>query len=152
MNTESIAFHERMGFTVHGPITDYNQPGTAHVVFERARTPELTAGFAGTGRQTPNPVTGDDGCGLGGVAGDEIRETETFPGAVKLFDDLGDGADQHVGRTEHDLGIVVEPLATASAVATRSFVISTYCTSALSSSCSRRSPAAARTIATLASI
>lgn len=36
VNTESIAFHERMGFTVHGPITDYNQPGTAHVVFERA--------------------------------------------------------------------------------------------------------------------
>jgi ribosomal protein S18 acetylase RimI-like enzyme len=39
VNTGSIAFHERMGFTVRGPITDYNQPGTAHVVFERALTP-----------------------------------------------------------------------------------------------------------------
>ncbi|MDQ1535417.1 MAG: hypothetical protein QOF28_3178 [Actinomycetota bacterium] len=35
VNTGSIAFHERMGFTVRGPIADYNQPDTAHVVFER---------------------------------------------------------------------------------------------------------------------
>ena len=35
VNTGSIAFHERMGFRVTGPIADYNQPGTAHVVFER---------------------------------------------------------------------------------------------------------------------
>jgi ribosomal protein S18 acetylase RimI-like enzyme len=35
VNAASIAFHERMGFTVHGPISDYNQPGTSHVVFER---------------------------------------------------------------------------------------------------------------------
>jgi len=35
VNTGSIAFHERMGFTARGPIADYNQPGTAHVVFER---------------------------------------------------------------------------------------------------------------------
>jgi ribosomal protein S18 acetylase RimI-like enzyme len=39
VNTGSIAFHERMGFTVRGPIADYNQPGTAHVVFERALEP-----------------------------------------------------------------------------------------------------------------
>jgi L-amino acid N-acyltransferase YncA len=35
-NAASIAFHERMGFTVRGPIAAYNRPGTAHVVFERA--------------------------------------------------------------------------------------------------------------------
>lgn len=34
-NTASIAFHERMGFTVRSPVADYNQPGTAHVVVER---------------------------------------------------------------------------------------------------------------------
>ena len=39
VNTGSIAFHERMGFTVKGPIADYDQPGTAHVAFERALTP-----------------------------------------------------------------------------------------------------------------
>ncbi len=39
VNTGSIAFHERMGFTVKGPIADYNQPGTAHIVFNRALTP-----------------------------------------------------------------------------------------------------------------
>jgi len=35
VNTDSIAFHERMGFTVRGPVYDYNQPGTAHMIFER---------------------------------------------------------------------------------------------------------------------
>jgi ribosomal protein S18 acetylase RimI-like enzyme len=39
VNTGSIAFHERMGFTVRGPIADFNQPGTAHVVFERVLKP-----------------------------------------------------------------------------------------------------------------
>jgi GNAT superfamily N-acetyltransferase len=34
-NAASIAFHERMGFSVRGPIAGYNRPGTAHVVFER---------------------------------------------------------------------------------------------------------------------
>jgi ribosomal protein S18 acetylase RimI-like enzyme len=34
-NAASIAFHERMGFSVRGPISGYNRPGTAHVVFER---------------------------------------------------------------------------------------------------------------------
>jgi hypothetical protein len=40
VNAASIAFHERMGFTVKGPIADYNQPGTAHVAFERALAPQ----------------------------------------------------------------------------------------------------------------
>jgi predicted GNAT superfamily acetyltransferase len=35
VNTASIAFHERMGFHGRGPVGDYNQPGTAHMVFER---------------------------------------------------------------------------------------------------------------------
>ena len=35
VNTESIAFHERMGFTVSDPISGYNRPGAASVVFER---------------------------------------------------------------------------------------------------------------------
>jgi GNAT superfamily N-acetyltransferase len=39
VNSGSIAFHERMGFTVRGPIADYNQPGTAHVFFERSLAP-----------------------------------------------------------------------------------------------------------------
>jgi ribosomal protein S18 acetylase RimI-like enzyme len=39
VNTGSIAFHERMGFSVGGPIADFNQPGTAHVVFERVLKP-----------------------------------------------------------------------------------------------------------------
>ena len=39
VNTGSMAFHERMGFTVEGPIADYNQPGTAHMYFERPLTP-----------------------------------------------------------------------------------------------------------------
>jgi len=39
VNTDSIAFHERMGFAVRGPIRDYNQPGTEHMVFERALVP-----------------------------------------------------------------------------------------------------------------
>jgi ribosomal protein S18 acetylase RimI-like enzyme len=39
VNTGSIAFHERMGFTVRGPIADYNQRGTAHMFFERPLSP-----------------------------------------------------------------------------------------------------------------
>lgn len=39
VNAGSIAFHERMGFTVRGPVADHNQPGTAHMVFERALAP-----------------------------------------------------------------------------------------------------------------
>jgi ribosomal protein S18 acetylase RimI-like enzyme len=41
VNTGSIAFHERMGFSVRGPVADYNQPGTAHMVFERPLTPTV---------------------------------------------------------------------------------------------------------------
>jgi ribosomal protein S18 acetylase RimI-like enzyme len=35
VNAGSIAFHQRMGFTVTGPLADYNGPGHDHVVFER---------------------------------------------------------------------------------------------------------------------
>jgi ribosomal protein S18 acetylase RimI-like enzyme len=38
-NSASIAFHERLGFTVSRTIGDYNRVGSAHVVFERALTP-----------------------------------------------------------------------------------------------------------------
>lgn len=34
-NTGSIAFHESMGFSVTGPIPDYNGPGRPLVAFER---------------------------------------------------------------------------------------------------------------------
>jgi ribosomal protein S18 acetylase RimI-like enzyme len=34
-NATSIAFHRRMGFTVTGPVIDYNGPGTALMVFAR---------------------------------------------------------------------------------------------------------------------
>lgn len=39
VNAPAIAFHERMGFTVRGPIAGYNGPGTNLVVFERALDP-----------------------------------------------------------------------------------------------------------------
>ncbi|MFI7699015.1 GNAT family N-acetyltransferase [Nonomuraea sp. NPDC049480] len=35
VNEASIAFHRRMGFTVTGPISDYNGPGAHLVTFER---------------------------------------------------------------------------------------------------------------------
>lgn len=35
-NTASIAFHRAMGFTVRGPVPDYDGPGVHRVVFERA--------------------------------------------------------------------------------------------------------------------
>ena len=34
-NTDSIAFHERMGFRTSEPIEGYDRPGAAHVVFTR---------------------------------------------------------------------------------------------------------------------
>ena len=34
-NTASIAFHEAMGFTVRGPVSDYDGPGAHRIVFER---------------------------------------------------------------------------------------------------------------------
>jgi ribosomal protein S18 acetylase RimI-like enzyme len=34
-NTGSIAFHRSMGFTVAGPIPDYNGPGRDFITFER---------------------------------------------------------------------------------------------------------------------
>ena len=34
-NTGSIAFHTAMGFTVTGPVDDYDGPGSAKVLFER---------------------------------------------------------------------------------------------------------------------
>ncbi len=36
INQASIAFHRRMGFTVKGPVPDYNGPGHDLVVFERS--------------------------------------------------------------------------------------------------------------------
>jgi len=35
INTGSISFHKRMGFTVSEPIDGYNQAGKAHVVFKK---------------------------------------------------------------------------------------------------------------------
>ena len=35
-NTASVAFHQAMGFTVHGPVPDYDGPGVHRIVFERA--------------------------------------------------------------------------------------------------------------------
>jgi ribosomal protein S18 acetylase RimI-like enzyme len=35
-NTNSIAFHHRMGFTAHGPVPDYDGPGNDLIVFTRA--------------------------------------------------------------------------------------------------------------------
>ena len=35
VNEVSIAFHERLGFTVTGPVADYNGPGRDSMVFER---------------------------------------------------------------------------------------------------------------------
>jgi len=35
INTGSIAFHRRLGFSVSEPIENYDRPGTAHVVFAR---------------------------------------------------------------------------------------------------------------------
>lgn len=35
VNEASIAFHRRMGFTVRGPVPDYNGPGRDLVLFER---------------------------------------------------------------------------------------------------------------------
>jgi ribosomal protein S18 acetylase RimI-like enzyme len=36
VNSGSIAFHQAMGFTVTGPVADYNGPGRALMVFDRA--------------------------------------------------------------------------------------------------------------------
>ena len=36
VNSASIAFHTAMGFTVTGPITDYDGPSAAKVLFERS--------------------------------------------------------------------------------------------------------------------
>jgi len=36
VNTGSIAFHRRMGFTVTGPVADYYGPGRDMMLFERA--------------------------------------------------------------------------------------------------------------------
>ncbi|MCK2217619.1 GNAT family N-acetyltransferase [Actinomadura sp. ATCC 31491] len=38
LNTTSIAFHQRMGFTVQGPLPAYNGPGTTLMTFERPLT------------------------------------------------------------------------------------------------------------------
>ena len=35
VNTGSIAFHTALGFTVTGPVTDYDGPGRDLMVFER---------------------------------------------------------------------------------------------------------------------
>ena len=35
VNEGSIAFHRRLGFSVRGPVEDYDRPGVAHVLFER---------------------------------------------------------------------------------------------------------------------
>ena len=35
VNSGSIAFHTAMGFTVTGPVDDYDGPGSAKVLFER---------------------------------------------------------------------------------------------------------------------
>jgi ribosomal protein S18 acetylase RimI-like enzyme len=36
VNEASIAFHRHLGFTVSGPVPDYNGPGRDLMVFERA--------------------------------------------------------------------------------------------------------------------
>lgn len=36
VNHASIAFHQRLGFTVTGPVPDYNGPGRDVIVFERS--------------------------------------------------------------------------------------------------------------------
>jgi predicted GNAT superfamily acetyltransferase len=38
-NEASIAFHQAVGFTVTGPVTDYDGPGTDRVRFERSLAP-----------------------------------------------------------------------------------------------------------------
>jgi ribosomal protein S18 acetylase RimI-like enzyme len=35
VNTRSVAFHRALGFTVTGPVADYEGPGQAYMVFER---------------------------------------------------------------------------------------------------------------------
>jgi ribosomal protein S18 acetylase RimI-like enzyme len=35
VNQRSIAFHRRLGFTVSGPVPDYNGPGQDLMTFER---------------------------------------------------------------------------------------------------------------------
>ena len=35
VNSASIAFHAAMGFTVTGPVDDYDGPSSAKVLFER---------------------------------------------------------------------------------------------------------------------
>jgi len=37
-NTRSIAFHRAMGFSVRGPVSDYDGPGAERMVFERPLT------------------------------------------------------------------------------------------------------------------
>ncbi len=34
-NTTSVAFHRSMGFSVTGPVADYNGPGRDRILFER---------------------------------------------------------------------------------------------------------------------
>jgi len=41
VNTTSVAFHSAMGFTVTGPVEDYDGPGSPKMVFER-RLPVTT--------------------------------------------------------------------------------------------------------------
>jgi L-amino acid N-acyltransferase YncA len=36
VNRGSVAFHEAMGFSVEGPVPDYDGPGQAMMVFRRA--------------------------------------------------------------------------------------------------------------------
>jgi ribosomal protein S18 acetylase RimI-like enzyme len=35
VNTRSVGFHRAMGFTVRGPVSDYDGPGADRIVFER---------------------------------------------------------------------------------------------------------------------
>lgn len=44
VNTGSIAFHRGMGFTVTGPVTDYDGPGKHMMVFDRLLTGDSPAG------------------------------------------------------------------------------------------------------------
>jgi len=50
VNQGSVAFHRRMGFSVRGPVPDYDGPGRDMMVFERAVAP------GGAGRDTSGAV------------------------------------------------------------------------------------------------
>ena len=43
INTGSIEFHRRLGFTVSEPFENYKQPGKAHVLFKKRLTPQCLA-------------------------------------------------------------------------------------------------------------